>query len=281
MRSYMQNIDAKDEQAPISRVSRHECSKGDGVFDKHTVFADHLLLPRMVLPLDRGRVLIGQTNTNDIELFRDSEGRRRLRRQDRSSTKAARGRGTWSTSPAACSGRSITGSTRPTTPTACGGRPTGTAIKEPTESNGGQWGVAQDDNGKLWWSNAGGEKGLWHFQTHVLYGAMDVPEQFDPTFMEVWPAMPTPDVQGGHRPLPPEEKTLNHFTACGGQEIFRGDRLPEDLRGDALLAEPVGRLIRRAKVDRGRRHHPSDKPVREPTSPNSSARPIPTSARST
>jgi glucose/arabinose dehydrogenase len=53
MRSYMQDADGKDELKPTSRVSLHWSSKGDGVFDKHTVFADKLLLPRMVLPLGR------------------------------------------------------------------------------------------------------------------------------------------------------------------------------------------------------------------------------------
>ena len=41
---------------------------------------------------------------------------------------------------------------------------------------------------------------------------------------------------------------LNHFTATCGQDIFRGHGLPDDLRGDLLFAEPVGRLVRRAKV---------------------------------
>ena len=43
--------------------------------------------------------------------------------------------------------------------------------------------------------------------------------------------------------------TLNHFTGVAGQSIFRGDRLPQDLVGDYILPEPVGRLIRRAKVN--------------------------------
>ena len=41
---------------------------------------------------------------------------------------------------------------------------------------------------------------------------------------------------------------LNHLTAACGPDIFRGDRLPADLRGDLLFAEPVGRMIRRSKV---------------------------------
>ena len=30
-----------------------ESTKGDGKYDKHTVFVDKLVLPRMVLPLDK------------------------------------------------------------------------------------------------------------------------------------------------------------------------------------------------------------------------------------
>ena len=73
MRTYMQDIDGNDELTPGGRVSRHESTKGDGVFDKHTVFADKLLLPRMVLPLD-DRVLINETNTNDVFAYRDTNG---------------------------------------------------------------------------------------------------------------------------------------------------------------------------------------------------------------
>ena len=54
MRSYMQEIDGKNELDPVSRVSLHWSSKGDGAYDKHTVFADGLRLPRMLLPLDKG-----------------------------------------------------------------------------------------------------------------------------------------------------------------------------------------------------------------------------------
>ena len=42
---------------------------------------------------------------------------------------------------------------------------------------------------------------------------------------------------------------LNHFTAATGPAIVRGDRLPADLKGDLLFAEPVGRLIRRASIE--------------------------------
>src|ERR1043165_4423604 len=73
MRTYMQDADAKGEQRPFSRVSRHEAKIGDGVYDKHTVFADKLLLPGLMLLLD-DRIIIGETNTDDLYIYRDSDG---------------------------------------------------------------------------------------------------------------------------------------------------------------------------------------------------------------
>ena len=72
MRTYMQDIDGNNEHDPKSRISRHESTKGDGVFDKHTVYLDNLVLPRAVLPLD-DRVLVNVTDTADITINRDSK----------------------------------------------------------------------------------------------------------------------------------------------------------------------------------------------------------------
>ena len=74
MRTYMQNIDGKGELVPTSRVSLHWSSKGDGVYDKHTVFIDNLLLPRMILPLGTNGVLVNETDSDDIWLYRDTNG---------------------------------------------------------------------------------------------------------------------------------------------------------------------------------------------------------------
>ena len=73
MRTYMQTADATGEQEPLSRISRHEDTNGDGTYDKSTVFIDKILLPRMVLPLD-DRVMVGITNTLDLWNYRDTDG---------------------------------------------------------------------------------------------------------------------------------------------------------------------------------------------------------------
>jgi mono/diheme cytochrome c family protein len=72
---------------------------------------------------------------------------------------------------------------------------------------------------------------------------------FEKDFAVVWPSPGIGDMQGGiHRTRMPAQN-LNHFTAATGPAIFRGDRLPADLKGDLLFTEPVGRLIRRAAIE--------------------------------
>ena len=246
MRTYMQEIDGKNEHDPVSRVSMHWSSKGDGVYDRHSVFADKLVLPRMILPVDGG-VLINETDTQDIYLYCDTDGDgvsdtrqlvfaggRRGGNLEHQQSGLIWAMDNWLYS----------------TYNAWRLRLKGTnMLRESTAPNGGQWGLTQDDYGKPWFVNAGGERGPLNFQQPIVYGAFNVADQFAPGFAEVWPLVPIPDVQGGPVRFRPVEKTLNHFTATCGGEIYRGDRLPAELRGNLFFGEPVGRLIRRAKVD--------------------------------
>ena len=72
--SYMMTADAQKEHDPISRISRWESTKGDGVFDKHTVFADNLVAPRMILPLGDGVILTSETDSDNILKLTDTNG---------------------------------------------------------------------------------------------------------------------------------------------------------------------------------------------------------------
>ena len=82
MISYMMDADASREHEPISRISRWESTKGDGHYDKHTVFVDKLVAPRMILPLQDGVILTSETDSDDIVKWTRHE-RRRRRRQAR------------------------------------------------------------------------------------------------------------------------------------------------------------------------------------------------------
>ena len=60
MRSFMMDIDGREEGAPISRISRLEDRDGDGIMDSSTIFLDHLIVPRVVLALKEGVLFVDQ-----------------------------------------------------------------------------------------------------------------------------------------------------------------------------------------------------------------------------
>lgn len=246
MRTYMQDADGRNEQDPTSCVTMLVDSDGDGKMDKATVFADKLVLPRLILPLD-GQVLITETNTDQLMSYRDTKrdgvaNEKQLVYQGPAIRKGGNlehqeGGLIWNIDNWIYTSRG-THRVRLTR---------GSPESEPNEHDFGQWGLTQDDVGRMYYSDAGGEQPAFGFQMITAYGKLRLGGELLGNFTEPWPIAPTPDVQGGLGRLRPN-KTLNHFTASCGQSIYRGDKLPKDLSGDLLICEPVGRLIRRAKV---------------------------------
>ena len=246
MRTYMQDADASWEQTPKSRISRHEDTDGDGIYDKHSVYIDNLLLPRMVLPLD-DRIMVGITNTLDLWTYRDTdkdgvadeklkiyEGGRRGGNMEHQPSGLIWNLDNWIYLTYENKRYRFTD---------------GKLEVQQIPRGGGQWGLGRDDAGRIYYSAAGGEKPAFFFQQPIAYGALDLRGQEANGFREVFPIADVPDVQGGKRRVN-KRGGLNNFTGCAGQGVYRGDRLPADLKGDLIIPEPVGRLIRRAKVTR-------------------------------
>jgi hypothetical protein len=246
MRSYMPDADGNDEYKPISRISTHESTKGDGKYDKHGVFVDNMVLPRMVLPLDKNRILSIETDASSVMQYKDSKGTGTADQKEvffnaggvRGNLEHEESGFVWGLDNWIYS-----------TYNAFRFRWTPNGIlREQTGPNGGQWGLSQDDYGKMWFVDAGGERGPVNFQVPIQYGAFNVNDGFEPDFETVWPAPTLGDMQGGTRRVRLPIGALNHFTASNGPAIVRSDRYPEDMQGDLLFCEPVGRLIRRAKI---------------------------------
>jgi glucose/arabinose dehydrogenase/mono/diheme cytochrome c family protein len=248
MNTYMQDADATGEQQPVSRILRLEDTDNDGKMDKSTVFADSLLLPRMMQCVG-DELLVNETNSITIYSYKDTNGdgiadvKKAVYKNDKYSASDAnmehqRSGLDWNID-----------NWMYITYDPVRFRYTNGIMKADTLPGGtnGQWGVTHDNYGRLFFTVAGGENPGVGLQINPAYGKLDFPDQVPDEFQEVWPIIATPDVQGGNIRLRPNN-TLNHFTACCGQSIFRGDRLPADLVGDYIICEPVGRIVRRAKV---------------------------------
>lgn len=245
--TYMQDADATGEQEPKSRISLLEDTNGDGKMDKSSIFIDNLLLPRMILCINH-ELIVNETNTITMTAYKDTNGdgkadSKRIVFQNpayRNSSNMEHQRSglDWNLDNwiymtyENARFRYRDGMMKPDTM---------------VNGAGGQWGLTHDNYGRLFYSSAGGEIPVVRFQINPAYGSLEFPDQLSDEFMQVWPVMATPDVQGGLPRLRPDS-TLNHFTASNGQSIYRGNTLPQNLVGDYLVCEPVGRLVSRAKV---------------------------------
>ena len=248
MRSYMLDDLGTKEYEPLNRISLFESTKGDGVFDKHTVFIDNITAPRAVVPLDKGRVLVNVTHDDNLYLYTDTDNDGVADKKEIFYTGVGLNRDgnieheqsgfVWAMD-------NWIYSTYNTfrfrwTPTGI--------LKENIPNSGGQWGLTQDDNGTTWNIDAGGEQGPVNFQIPIQYGTFNAPDGMEDNYQVVFPISGLYDMQGGMNRIRVPLGVLNHFTAATGPDIFRGTALPDDLRGDLIFAEPVGRLVRRTKI---------------------------------
>ncbi len=247
MNTYMQNVDGDGTDESISKVRRLEDVDGDGKMDKSTVFIDSLVLPRMILPLD-DRVIINETYTYDLWSYRDTDGDGVADEKVNIFSNPNRRGGNLEHQQSGLIWNLDNWLYVTTLPLRF--RFTDGVIEVDTLDNtpGGQWGLTQDDTGTMFFSTAGGENPAFGFQQPAVYGHVNLEGRLADGFIEPWPVVGTPDVQGGAERRLRKEGTLNHFTGVAGQEIFRGHRLPPTAYGDLFIPEPVGRLVRRAKV---------------------------------
>ncbi|MCG9792259.1 DUF7133 domain-containing protein [Flavobacterium algicola] len=246
MNTYMQDIDGTGQKMNTCKIKLLEDTNGDGAMDKATVYLDSLVLPRMMLCLD-DRLLVNETFTNNIYSYRDTNNDGHADEKvivyenndgDSKNLEHQKSGLMWN----------LDNKIYVTVNKIRYSFENGKLIPEELHGNPiGQWGLGLDDYGRLFFSSAGGENPALGFQQNNFYGNLEFKNQLVGDFIEPWPIIATPDVQGGLKRLR-EDGTLNHFTASTGQTIYRGDALPEDLKGNYMVCEPVGRLIRRAIV---------------------------------
>ncbi|MES1225434.1 MAG: cytochrome C, partial [Bacteroidota bacterium] len=246
MRSYMQDIEGTDENKAVSRIVRLEDTDGDGKMDKSIVFIDSLVLPRMILPLD-DRLIVQETYSNNLYTYRDTnnDGKADEKIQvyhndelDRRNLEHQKSGLIWNLDNWIYTTRQVRFKWEKDH----------LIVDSLNDASDGQWGLGNDNYGRIFLSSAGGEVAALGFQQLPQYGELEFEkDQYEGDFDTPWPIVTTPDIEGGQKRLKPDS-TLNHFTASCGQTVYRGDRLPATMQGDLFICEPVGRLIRRAKV---------------------------------
>lgn len=248
MDTYMQNVDGDGTDEPVSQVRRLEDTDGDGKMDKSTVFIDSLVLPRMILALD-DRILVNETYSYDLWSYRDTDNDGVADEKINLYSNPERRGGNLEHQQSGLIWNLDNWIYMTTLRYRFRFDDDKLIIDTLDYSPGGQWGLTQDDMGAMYYSAAGGERPAFGFQQTPVYGPIPLNGTLAEGFSEPWPVVGTPDVQGGAKSRLREDGTLNHFTGIAGQEIYRGHKLPPSVYGDLFIPEPVGRLIRRAKVN--------------------------------
>jgi hypothetical protein len=240
---YLADKDANGELDPVGRISLWVDSNNDGVYDKHTIFVDHLVFPRFVTPYGPNTILAKESNAQEVwkftdtngdgvadkkELFGTGFGRIDNVEQEESSLTWAMDNWLYSTF--------NTFRARST--------PSGVVKETSGSTMGSEWGLTQDDDGKLWYlEGSNGIPAYWQFP--IVYGNFNIPDGLDPDVRIPWGApVLVADMQGGMGVVRMPDGSSKQTTAGAGGVIFRGHRLPPELNGKYCYGEPVARMVR-------------------------------------
>jgi mono/diheme cytochrome c family protein/glucose/arabinose dehydrogenase len=251
MPGFMIDVAGSKEHDPIGRVVVLEDTNADGVMDKRTVFADGLVLARSLKVLDRGVLVAEPPN---VWLMRDTDGDLRMdskeivtdqfgRRENDPENNAnsfywALDNWMYSSGQATIQLRLKNG-----------------VFETQTTLERGEWGVAQDDAGRIYRNT--NESALhvdivptayYARNPHLLRtrGSYERLAGDDNALNTVWPARANPGTNRAYQTgIDRSDGSLAQFTSVCAPLVYRGDRLPADLYGNVFVAEPAANVVSR------------------------------------
>lgn len=250
MRGYMRDVEATDEDAPVGVIAVLSDTDIDGRMDTRTEFARGLVLPR-ALALAGDGVLVGEPP--HLWWLRDTDGDGAAdTREEIASDYGAPGNPEHTANGLyRALDNWIYNANHRTRFRHRGGA---TFERDPTIGRG-QWGLAQDDTGRLYYNS--NSLPLQVDLVPAEYLARN-PELGDPTTpgriiaglhdIRVWPTRVTPGVNRGYKILD-DTGRITEVTAACAPLIYRSGRFPPEYRGNAFFCEPAGHLLKRLVIE--------------------------------
>ncbi len=251
MRGYMPDLDGNREDAPVGRIVVLRDNDGDGRYEESKVFIDQLVLPRAIAVVGEG-VLVGAPP--ELLYLRDTDGdgkadtreviatdygvrvdpkRPHLANPERAPNSLLWAYDNWIYSAAYTRKFRFTNGTWETG----------------TTSFRGQWGLTQDDFGRLYHGSNSDSLRVDvifsdYLQRNPNYPRLAGTNVNGADNQLVWPARVNPGINRGYRSDMLRDGKLKEFTAACGWWVYRGDLMPE-LAGNLFVAEPSGNFVRR------------------------------------
>lgn len=243
MQGYMPDTVGTGEEVPSGKIVILEDTNQDGVADKRQVFLDSLVLPRAISLVEGGILVAEPPMLWYYEIKEDRPGKRTL--VDANYAKGGnvehqpngllRAMDNWIYSAKSDKRYRKVGDKW---------------LKEDTHFRG-QWGISQDNYGRLYY-NTNSENLLGDYFAPG-FGATNKHQRGVAGFVEkivadnkVYPIRPTPGVNRGYmeRVLDDSLKLVN-FTAAASPLVYRGGVFGEAYASNVFVAEPAGNLIKR------------------------------------
>jgi mono/diheme cytochrome c family protein/glucose/arabinose dehydrogenase len=240
MRGFMPNADGLGEEEPVGRVSILEDTDGDGRADRSTVFLDGLVMPRALLLVRDGLLLGEPPHLWYYPIQNDKPGTRVAVATDfgsranpeHTANSLVLGIDNWV--------YSLYHTWRY--------RFTDGRWKRESMPQRAQWGLSQDDFGRLFYTSNSDQLRGDLVPSHYFASVKQKPPGIGIQIIKdqtVWPARVNPGVNRAYQPSTLRtDGTLTKFTAACGTCIYRGGALP-GCDGNAFICEPGANLIRR------------------------------------
>lgn len=248
MRGYMVDIEGNDEDQPIGRISILEDQDGDGEMDKSTVYLDSLVMPRSI-GLFKGGALVAENNalwiTEDLDGDLKADTKILLDATysqngvvEHTDNGLLRTVDNWYYSAKSRLRYRLKGDEW---------------IRDSTEFRG-QWGISQDDKGRLIynynWSQLHGDlvppNYLFTNPNHTPSTGIDYGLTID---RRVYPIRPNLAVNRGYIPgTLDQEGRLLEFTSACAPTVYRSALFPQEYLGNIFVMENAGNLVKRNVV---------------------------------
>lgn len=248
MRGYMNDIEGSEEKQPVGSIAILEDTDGDGQMDKRTVYLDSLLMPR-ALGLFKNGALVAENNnlwiTQDLDGDWKADSKVLL-----DSTYSANG----------IPEHSDNGFVRNVDNWYYSAKSrlryrfqNDEWIRDTTEFRG-QWGISQDDEGRLMynynWSQLHGDlvpaNYLSRNENHKPSSGIDHGLTID---RKVFPIRSNLAVNRGYIPGTLDSAgRLFEFTSACAPTVYRSHLFPQEYHGNVFVLENAGNLVKRNKV---------------------------------
>jgi mono/diheme cytochrome c family protein/glucose/arabinose dehydrogenase len=251
MPGFMSEPNAMNSREAVNDVVVLEDQDGDGVMDKRTVFADKLVLPRSLKVTDHG-VLVGEPP--NLWLMKDTDGD--LKADTKELISNTYGRGEASIEHNANSLYWALDNTIYTSEHDWHVRLKNDKFETVPTLSRGQWGASQDDAGRIYRNVNDAPLFVDYIAARYYMRNPNLARTrglYDPLISReastIWPVRPSRGVNRGYRDqfFRPDDSSVT-IQGVGTPVIYRGDRLPKELYGDAFITDSTTNLVHRYKI---------------------------------